>query len=209
MGERLYDLTGDVFYCLTAIKPGEKSGDWTVRCECGNVFDCNGWHLRNGYKKSCGCRRSQMISDGVTKHGNSDHPLFDCWYEMRARCNNPEHQSYHNYGGRGILVCERWDDFLLFVQDVGDKPTPEHSIDRIDNDGNYDPANIRWATRKEQSNNRRVNRLIEYKGETKTITEWGEILGINYMTLHCRLNRGLTVEEAFETKPKKVGRGCK
>lgn len=123
---------------------------------------------------------------------------YSIWMNMRARCNNPRNGSYDKYGGRGITVCERWQaDFLNFLQDMGRRPSTDHSIDRIDNDGDYEPGNCRWATRKEQCRNRRSSRRIGFCGETKTMAEWAEETGLPTNVIFWRLQRGWTVERAL------------
>ena len=135
-------------------------------------------------------------------HGHTGDPVYNSWSNMIQRCTNPKHPSYPRYGGRGITVCADWRDgakFIKWAYDNGFKVGL--SIERIDNDGNYCPENCRWATRKEQQRNRQVNHRVTYGGETKCLTEWAEILGMNPATLHHRLERaGLTVEEAFATR---------
>jgi hypothetical protein len=126
---------------------------------------------------------------------------YSIWANIRARCNNPGNTSYPKYGARGIRVCERWRaDFLNFLEDMGRRPTPDHSIDRIDNDGDYAPENCRWATRKEQCRNRRSSKFIEFRGQTKTAAEWAELSGVGQRLLHWRLRRGWSVERAL-TEP--------
>ncbi|MEO1432514.1 MAG: hypothetical protein AAFV71_26275 [Cyanobacteria bacterium J06633_8] len=118
----------------------------------------------------------------------SSHPLYSTWNGMKDRCNNPSNPNYKNYGGRGIKVCDRWmNSFFHFVKDVGIKINKEYSLDRIDNNGNYAPTNCRWATSKQQSNNRRTNKQITFNGQTKNITEWAKQLNISVGTLSCVL----------------------
>ncbi len=112
------------------------------------------------------------------------HPLYSTWINMKYRCQKYGSASYKNYGFRGIKVCERWDkSFFHFVSDIGLKPGAKYSLDRVDNDGDYSPDNCRWATSKEQNNNRRTNRQITFEGQTKTITEWTKHFGVNQSTI--------------------------
>jgi hypothetical protein len=136
-------------------------------------------------------------------HGMADnHPLYATWSAMRQRCNNPNSTHYRHYGGRGITICARWDDFELFIADVGDKPSKRHSLDRIDVNGDYKPGNVRWATQKEQ----RWNTRPEFApgqtafGRTQTLDEWAREFGIKRGTLGRRLHDGWPLEQAL-TKP--------
>lgn len=133
--------------------------------------------------------------------GNKEHPLYLTWNSMRTRCNNPNHAAYHRYGGRGIQVCSEWDDFWQFVADVGDKPSEEYTLDRIDNDGNYEPGNVRWATRKEQSWNSRNSQPCVVKGkEYPSIKEAARAYGIRQSTVDMRINSyGWSLEDAVAT----------
>ena len=117
-------------------------------------------------------------------HGCTGTPTYRAWQDMIQRCYNPRRTRYPMYGGRGITVCQRWrESFEAFLKDMGTSPSPRHSIDRIDNNGNYEPGNLRWATAKEQSRNQRRNRVLTYQGETLCIAEWAERLGVAYATL--------------------------
>jgi hypothetical protein len=124
------------------------------------------------------------------------HPLYSIWQLMLTRCRNPNHPYFRVYGGRGITVCARWHDFKLFLEDMGPRP-PGHSIDRIDNDGNYEPGNCRWATPLQQSRNSSWNRMVTYNGETKCAAEWAEALNLPYKTLTARLRAGWSAERAL------------
>ena len=116
---------------------------------------------------------------------------FRAWRQMRSRCYNPRMNGYENYGGRGIKVCDAWvDSFENFLADMGTKPTSRHSLDRINNDGNYEPANCKWATKLEQDNNRRTNRFISFMGRRMTIAQWARRIGISVVTLNSRFQRG-------------------
>jgi hypothetical protein len=125
---------------------------YLCRCDCGDLSQVTSRALRSGRTQSCGCRR------GSWTHGGNSHPLFKTWTGMHARCYNSSHIAYGRYGGRGITVCDRWHDFWPFVEDMGDKPGPGYTLDRVDNDGNYEPGNCRWATWSQQRRNQRPRR---------------------------------------------------
>jgi hypothetical protein len=116
-------------------------------------------------------------------------PEHISWWQMRSRCNNPKDTNYKRYGGRGIKICERWQSFQNFLDDMGPRPSPQHSINRVNNNGNYEPGNCQWSTPKEQANNRRSSRIIEHEGRCRTLEQWAETAGIQTGTLHYRLKR--------------------
>jgi hypothetical protein len=132
-------------------------------------------------------------------HGKSRTPEYISWASMMERCEDPRFHAWGNYGGRGIVVCDRWRDFLNFLSDIGPRPTGT-TLDRIDSNGNYEPGNCRWATDTEQSNNRRTNRRIECAGRTQTLTEWSREAGLSPDTLRGRLNSGWPIDRAL-TEP--------
>lgn len=139
---------------------------------------------------------------GLTKHGHcrvgEKTKTYNAWHCIKQRCGNPKNTSYPRYGGRGITLCDRWHSFDSFLEDVGEIPIGK-TLDRIDNNKGYEPGNVRFATAEEQSNNRRSNRLIEYKEKSQTAAQWAKEIGIPYKTFHYRLQNGWTLEEAFET----------
>lgn len=140
----------------------------------------------------------------VTPRHLASNPAWSCWHAMKRRCRNKKNKAFDNYGGRGIRVCERWLNFEFFLSDVGERPSPNHSIDSINNDGNYEPGNVRWSTQKEQCRNKRNNIVVEWQGEKKTLTEWSQILGLNCFTLFSRFKKGMTTEQLFrQSDPKK------
>lgn len=124
------------------------------------------------------------------KHGLTRSPAWNAWNAMRRRCLKPVYENFKHYGGRGITICDRWQEFSAFLADMGQPPSPAHSLEREDNDGNYEPGNCRWATGKEQCNNRRNNVLLTIGGETKTVAEWADASGIKYATIYMRIKRG-------------------
>jgi hypothetical protein len=175
---------------------------WRLRCECGAETTAVAAQVRSGRTKSCGCLKAFRRSQGNPKHGGRHHPLYATWCNMKARCDNPASSSYHNYGGRGITYCARWADFPSFLADVGEKPFAEASLDRINNDGNYEPGNVRWANRSTQRRNSRGRLVpVEIGGETRLLNEWCEVYGISVKAVHRRINCGMSVKEAL-TAPK-------
>lgn len=145
--------------------------------------------------KSRGLRRYGR--HGKARRGEQT-PEFKVWCQMHTRCRNPKNPQWRNYGGRGIRVCASWAEFTAFLSDMGERPSVRHSLDRIDQNGNYEPGNCRWATWGEQQRNRRNNNMITWRGETLCLTDWAKRLGISRTGLFNRLYRaGLSVEEAF------------
>lgn len=126
-------------------------------------------------------------------------PEYGVWKSMRQRCNDSNHHKFKDYGARGIMVCKRWDNFRNFYEDMGPRPSPQYSIERKNNNGDYTPENCRWATRLEQANNKRSNRLIQFNSQTKTVTAWAQRLGINESTLRERLSKW-TIRRALTSK---------
>ncbi len=141
-------------------------------------------------------RDTQM---GKTTHGQCGTRTHNCWRGILVRCTNQNARSYVNYGGRGITICRRWLDFAAFREDMGDCPSDQHTIERLDNDGHYEPSNCIWATRKEQARNRRTSRMVTFNGATMCLNAWSEKTGIARETLRARFHRGWTAEAALMT----------
>lgn len=194
---------GDKYNRLTAIKFSHRNKwnypFWLFKCDCGNEKVSCVNDVKQEKIKSCGC----LQKEGSRKtHGMKKTITYNSWLGMKQRCLCKNSEHYKDYGGRGIKVCKRWkNSFENFYKDMGRKPTPKHSIDRIDNNGNYEPKNCRWATIKEQENNRRNNRLLIYNGKTQTMAQWAEELEINYWTLYSRIFRdNWSLKKALKTK---------
>lgn len=167
---------------------------WSVRCVCGSERTVTGGKLRRGEAGSCGCVKSERISASLTRHGDAANgqltPEYRTWSNMIDRCERESSKSWKNYGGRGIMVCARWrESFAAFLEDMGRKPTPKHSIDRIDNDRGYEPANCRWATRIEQARNKRGIRFAHLYDEAGRN-------GVSKAALAARINAGWSEDEA-------------
>jgi len=205
-GATFIDLTGQVFGRLTVIARAPSVGDgramWRCQCECGEPRVVAGKSLRSGNTLSCGCLHRALASSANKTHGKSRSPLYAIWKGIKKRCYSPKCNNYESYGGRGIRVCERWlNSFEAFRDDMGERPTPRHQLDRFpDNNGNYEPGNCRWATRTQNGRNTRHNRVVEFRGEKRCLSEWGELLGISSTVIYTRLYQGWSVERAL-TEP--------
>lgn len=170
-------------------------------CDCGNEkVICYG-NLRTGIAKSCGCLHLETVSIHGHASAETQTPEYRAWADMHNRCKNPNIRNYARYGGRGITVCERWDNFETFLADLGKRPSKMHSLERIDNDAGYSPDNCRWATKKDQCNNTSRSCFLEYDGLRLTITQWAERLGVSRNTLHGRRRKGWTDREIIEDRP--------
>lgn len=201
---RAIDLTGKRVGRLTVLSySGRVNGfaRWLCRCDCGTERLFWRTQLCPGRTQSCGCLRVESFVARNTKHGACDTPEYDAWKNMLARCYNKNGQEYRNYGGRGIVVCDRWrESFENFLADMGKRPGPKYSVERRKTNGNYSPENCYWATWREQSRNKRNNRLLTWAGETMTVTDWAERLGVSPGTIRSRIRYGWPVERIF-TEP--------
>lgn len=211
MKSPVVDLAGQIFGRLTVTKldhVGDHGAVWSVRCDCGKRTTQRGDALRSGRVVSCGCycreRSAQATDERNRTHGLGGTPEYLCWFSMIRRCNNPHPGAEaRNYRDRGITVCRRWLRVENFYADMGPRPGPGYTLERIDNAGNYEPSNCRWATRGEQGRNRRSNRLLTWRGETLPCIVWAERLSLHPITLATRLHSGWTVDRALSTPPKR------
>lgn len=164
MKPKIFLVEGQKFGLLTFIREAERRNKirfGLFRCDCGTMTEVNLYSVRYGQSLSCGCYQAAVASAAQTKHGLTHSPEYTVWRSMKERCYLPHSENYPRYGGRGITVCDRWrDSFESFLADMGRRPSPLHSIDRRDNNGNYEPANCRWATRDEQQQNRSVTQFL-------------------------------------------------
>lgn len=188
------DITDQEFGRLTALKQIEnKNGRvfWECQCKCGNIVPVHSGDLRSGHTKSCGCLSREITVKRLLTHGMRHTPEYNVWTLMLRRCRNPNDEAFKNYGGRGIKVCDEWEhNFMAFYDYVGKRPSSKHTIDRINNDGNYEPGNVRWATRYEQNNNSRKNRKITIHEWTMNLGQWANFVGKNRQTIFSRLQKG-------------------
>lgn len=196
---------------------GARFGRWTVtgefvaskdylrvpcRCDCGTERLVIVYSLVHpAGSRSCGCTREEYMASRriiIRPDGSSKHPLAQTWRGMMHRCHNPNSPGYRFYGARGITVCQRWrESFVAFCEDMGERPSASHSVDRIDTYGGYSPDNCRWATAKQQGRNSKSNRLLIAMGETLCLAEWSERSGRPVNVITKRLSTGMTAEEAI------------
>jgi hypothetical protein len=199
------NLTGMRFGRLLVIRRAANIGKktaWFCLCDCGNNTIVKSTSIIEGKTKSCGCLHNDVRRKIALKHGlsNTNCRLYKTWESMKARCNNPKFNGYNNYGGRGIKICPDWVSFENFYRwAINNGYSDGLTIDRIDNNGNYEPGNCRWATRKTQARNRRTNKSITFDGITKTYAEWDEYLGFPVGTIARRKIKNWSDEQAITT----------
>jgi|SRR5580692_9429413 hypothetical protein len=205
---RVKNIVGQKFGRLTVVKFAGVNkwrwALWTCRCDCGKKMVAKATALANGHTKSCGClfRDTRHTSAAIHNGCLNAKPESEyyCWQGMMKRCFNKSHVSYAAYGGSGITIHPELQDYLKFKAHIGPRPSKNHSVDRFPNhSGNYEPGNIRWATRKEQQRNMKSNRLLTFNGETMPMSAWSERLGFSRSKLPLRLRSGWSLERAITT----------
>lgn len=196
------DLTGQRYGRLVVLHEVPKTGvnsRWLCRCDCGNEKSIIGHSLRIGATRSCGCLNAERRAETCTKHGMSKYSGYGSWKAMVSRCTNVDDKDYASYGGRGIVVCDRWMDVRNFAADMGEKRRGQ-SIDRIDPNGNYHPDNCRWTTPMGQGQHKRNNRMITVFGQTMTVSIAARKFKKSWCGIDSRLKAGMSVEDAV-TEP--------
>lgn len=200
------DISGIRFGRLVAILPTRNQNGkfaWLCRCDCGKPTVVVSGNLRNGNTTSCGCFHMEQLVLQHTTHGRSRQVTYRKWATIIQRCTNPKVQNYARYGGRGIGMCDEWQQsFESFHHHVSSLPhfgEAGFTLDRIDNNGHYEPGNVRWATVIEQNRNQRKSIIVTHNGRTQHLMDWANELGIGYGTLRSRFRYGWSVERAFET----------
>ena len=202
---QIIDHTGQKFGRLTVVRRcgtnAHREAVWECICICGNTHYVPGSSLRTGKSTSCGCYKSDWTVNKFTTHGLSKHPLHAIWDGMKTRCYDANRLKFKDYGSRGITVCDEWrNDFKAFYDwSIANGWVEGLSIDRIDNDGNYEPSNCRWADNSVQANNSRHCHYITYNGETLTISQWARKIGLKPSTLNVRIRSGWSIEKALTT----------
>jgi hypothetical protein len=204
---RVIDLSGKRFGRLSVLMYSHSFNRrkyWVCKCDCGKDVLSYTNLLLSGKVRSCGCLAIELKLKRSLKHGlatkNRTTSDYDIWCHIKARCFNKNEKSYKHYGGRGITMCDEWkNDFYAFYSYMGARPSNIHTVDRINTNGNYEPGNCRWATQKEQQNNRRNNHIIEYDGVSLTISQWSEKINIKQPTIRRRLKMNWSAEKTLLT----------
>lgn len=199
------DLQGERFGRWIVLERAPSNGRnarWFCRCDCGTTGVVTSCNLSRGHSRSCGCLVIDALVGGSFRHGGAGRrrhtPEYRAWWQAKERCFNPKCQRYPAYGGRGITMHDGWvHDFSAFLAHIGPRPSAAHSLDRIDVDGNYAPGNVRWATKREQDENRRATRRYDFHGDRVTIRELSERSGVPYSLLRSRLDRGWPIDRAL------------
>ena len=199
----IIDNTGKKYGRLTVVSRNHKKPHvthWDCLCSCGNYIVAFGGNLKNGHTESCGCLQKEAASKAKKTHGKTCSLEYHSWSGLKGRCLNPKNHKYPNYGGRGIKVCDRWENsFENFLADMGEKPSASHSIERVDNNGDYTPENCIWGTASQQANNKTSSVFMEHNGVTLTQSQWSIKLGGSDKLVLKRLKRGWSKEKALST----------
>ena len=210
---KLRDLTGQTFGRLTVVERVKndkyKDAYWLCRCICGNEVVVRGTCLTKGEIQSCGCLQKERTVQANTKHGMTESKIYHTWRDIKDRCYNKNSKDYPRYGGRGITMFEDWKenfqafyDYVSMLENYGEK---NYSLDRIENNGNYEPGNVRWATKKQQANNMRRNVKVIYNGEEMCLMDASEKSGIPHYVLRNRIKAGDSGDELFRPVEPKGG----
>ena len=171
---------------------------YQCQCDCGRIVPkVAGYSLRSGTTTSCGCRRTKLLVENNTSHGKTNTRVYKIWSDMLYRCTATTHSMSHRYAVRGIAVAERWKTFENFYADMGDPPDDTYTLERKDNDADYEPSNCIWATRTDQANNRSTSRFLTCDGRTQTLAQWAREVGCSPGKISRRLQRGWTIERAL------------
>jgi hypothetical protein len=205
---RIIDLTGQRFGRLVAkyrvSKPSNQPPStvtfWVCECDCGNVTEVRRSALQNGFTKSCGCLKRDVAGDGARTHGMSEDPIYNVWRSMRDRCKNPKNKCYSTYGAIGITVCQRWNDsFEAFYADMGQRPSPRHTLERKDSKIHYCPENCSWELPIVQGNNTSRNRRFDWRGNNLTLAQICRSEGKSYAAVQYHLNkRKRSIEDSIQ-----------
>lgn len=201
------DITGRKYGLLTALHRVENGPRghprWACACECGQQTTAYAFQLKSRKRlQSCGCAVKSRKPRPPKAERVTDIPEYRIWNGIMQRCHNPKRDNYPWYGGRGIRVCERWHDFRKFLEDIGARPSLQHTIDRIDSDGHYEPSNCRWATKDQQSSNTRRNVYVTLDGERMTLMQASDkVRVVSYTTALTRIRSGWDPHEALHTPP--------
>lgn len=203
-GSKPIDISGQRFGRLTVSEMTDQrrksSVMWRCLCDCGNIVIAASGDLRTGHTRSCGCLKLEILKARVTKHGASGTRLYMIWQEMIARCHRQENVSFKFYGARGISVCDEWKtSFEAFAADMGDRPLG-CSLERKNNNLNYNKENCKWATHTDQMNNRRGNIIISFDGQEMTMAQFARFIGFPYAKVRSAIKRGVTSIKGYEIK---------
>lgn len=206
--KKIVDMTGRRYGRLVVEKLHHRSGRktfWQCLCDCGNTSVVRNSALTSGNTKSCGCLNNELRLERNYTHRMSDSIEYQSWSCAKTRCTNENINRADRYSGRGIIMCDRWfNSFENFYQDMGKRPSKKHSLDRIDNNGNYEPGNCRWATQTEQMNNTSINVLIDVNGEMLTRGQISKRYNLNYSTIRYRIAAGWDINKIISTRPRPI-----